>query len=231
MICFDSSKYQTYDRHQSSRLRVFFLTWTLNVFYCIVIYTNNVRRRELFRRTNMKDNNITDKFEKIYDLESDSIFRFCLVRVSNREQALDITQETFLRFWQSLAKDEEVRNDRAFLFTIAHRLIIDWYRKKKSISLDVLMHKETEEGEADYDLVDEKTLDSLDIEAEGRYLLDKLSKLPSGYQHPVYLRFVEGLSPPEIAEVLGISTNAASVRINRGLSELRKITGYNNDKD
>lgn len=193
------------------------------------VYTINVRKKELFRRTNMKDTNINDKFGEIYEAESDSIFRFCLIRVSNREQALDITQETFMRFWQSLLKGEEIRNNRAFLFTITHRLIIDWYRKKKSFSLDSLMHKETEEGEADYDLVDEATLDNTDMGAEGRYLLDKINKLSISYQHSVYLRFVEGLSPPEIAEILGISTNAASVRINRGIEELRKITGYNKD--
>ncbi|MEK7642161.1 MAG: sigma factor-like helix-turn-helix DNA-binding protein, partial [Patescibacteria group bacterium] len=42
----------------------------------------------------------------------------------------------------------------------------------------------------------------------------------------VYLRFVEGLSPPEIAEIIGISTNATSVRITRGLEKLRTLTGY-----
>ncbi|KKT00994.1 MAG: ECF subfamily RNA polymerase sigma factor [Candidatus Nomurabacteria bacterium GW2011_GWF2_43_8] len=170
---------------------------------------------------------ITNKFEKIYGEESDAIFRFCLIRVSSREQALDITQETFLRLWRSLfEKKEEIRNSRAFLFTVAHRLIIDWYRKKKSISLESIMHKE--EGETEYEPVDEKTSDGFGLEAEGRYLLDKIGELSPTSRHPVYLRFVEGLSPEEIGKILGISANAASVRVNRGLSELRKKTGYNN---
>jgi DNA-directed RNA polymerase specialized sigma24 family protein len=42
----------------------------------------------------------------------------------------------------------------------------------------------------------------------------------------VHLRFIEGLSPPEIGEAMGISAGAASVRVSRGLSELKKITGY-----
>ena len=81
-------------------------------------------------------------FEKTYTDESDAIFRFCLVRVSNREQALDLTQETFLRLWQSLSQDKEIANARAFLFTVAHNLVIDWYRKKKSVSLDSMMYQE-----------------------------------------------------------------------------------------
>lgn len=172
------------------------------------------------------ENKMIDTFEKIYEHESDAIFRFCLVRVSNREQALDITQDTFLRFWQSLEKKEDILNNRAFLFTIAHRLIIDWYRKKKSFSLDHMLSVDNEGG---YDVLDEKsTKDNSLFGAEGRFLLEKINMLDLSYRNPVYLRFVEDLSPGEIGEILGISANAASVRINRGIGELKKITGYQN---
>jgi RNA polymerase sigma-70 factor (ECF subfamily) len=164
------------------------------------------------------------KFKEIYDTESDAIFRFCLVRVSNRDQALDIMQETFLRLWQNMLADKEILNHRAFLFTVAHHLIIDWYRKKKSISLDSMTNKE--DG---FDPEDEMTtVGNLQLKAEGRYLLEMIQKLSPTYKQAVYLRFVEDLSPPQIAEILSVSENAASVRINRGLEELRKIAGYNN---
>jgi RNA polymerase sigma-70 factor (ECF subfamily) len=171
---------------------------------------------------------IASTFEKIYAGESDAIFRFCLVRVSDREQALDIVQETFLRLWQTLTQGKEIMNIRAFLFTVTHRLIIDWYRKKKSISLESLMHAP---GHTEFEPKDEKAARNLDVGIEGRYLLDKIGELSPGYRYPVYLRFVEDLSPGEIAVILGISTNAASVRINRGLVELRMKTGYNDDTD
>ncbi len=169
---------------------------------------------------------IKQTFEEIYESESDAIFRFCLVRVSNREQALDITQETFLRLWQSMLQNKEILNNRAFLFTIAHRLVIDWYRKKKSFSLDSMLNHGEEDG---YDPSDEMTTSRLELVAEGRYLLDKINELSPSNRHPVYLRYVEDLSPVEIGKILGISTNAASVRINRGLLELRKKAGYNDD--
>ncbi len=170
--------------------------------------------------------NITKEFEKVYGSESDAVFRFCLNRVSNREQALDITQETFLRLWKTLQGGEELRNHKAFLFTIARRLIIDWYRKKKSLSLENMT---TNEDGENYDVPDEKTNIDVSGGAEGRYLLDKIRELSLGFRQPVYLRFVEGLSPAEIADVLEISANAASVRITRGLAELRKMTGYDSD--
>jgi len=167
-------------------------------------------------------------FEKIYKDEGDVIFRFCLVRVSNREQALDILQETFLRLWQNMSEDKEILNSRAFLFTVAHHLIIDWYRKKKSLSLDKLMNTYQE---AEYILPDTAIENNPELGAEGRYLLGKLKDLAPPHQQPVYLRFVEGLSPREIGDILGITENAASVRINRGLSELRRKTGYDNKEN
>ncbi|MFA6177307.1 MAG: sigma-70 family RNA polymerase sigma factor [Candidatus Paceibacterota bacterium] len=175
------------------------------------------------------EENITKKFEKIFREESDAVFRFCLFRVSNKEQALDITQEVFLRLWQSFKENKEILNFKAFIFTVARHLIIDWYRKKKSISLEGIMDNEKENFEYKYDLIDEKTRDSINIEAEGRYLLDKINKLTPTSQNPIYLRFVEDLSPKEIGNILGISENAASVRINRGLLELRKEMRYDND--
>ena len=84
--------------------------------------------------------------------------------------------------------------------------------------------------EMEYDIVDEKTTDNIEFGPEGRYLLEKINELTPSSRHPIYLRFVEGLSPGEIGEILEISANAASVRINRGLEELRKKTGYNKEE-
>ncbi len=173
------------------------------------------------RHIKMKVDN-AEKFEKIYQAEGDNIFRFSLLRVGSREQALDITQETFLRLWKTFLEDKEVLSARAFLFTVCHRLIIDWYRKKKALSLEGLM------AGAEYDPPEEKA-DNTVVGAEGRYLIEKIGELSEGLRTAVYLRFVEGLSPGEIGEILQISPNAASVRITRGLEELRQKTGYNKE--
>lgn len=167
--------------------------------------------------------NIEDTFKKIYEEQSDAIFRFCLTRVSDRDQSLDITQETFMRLWNSLLEQKEVSNHKAFIFTIARNLIIDWYRKKKSLSIEGMIDMN---GEV-FDIIDNSKENNLELQSEGKYVLDKISELNETYQTPIYLRFVEDLSPQEIGKILNISANAVSVRINRGIEELRKITGYN----
>jgi RNA polymerase sigma-70 factor, ECF subfamily len=161
------------------------------------------------------------KFEKIYGDESDSIFRFCLVRLPDKEHALDITQETFMRLWQCTLDKKEITNIRAFLFTVAHNLIIDWYRKKKSFSLEKIFSRTDHE----YILPQAMISESPEVGAEGRYILEKINELAPAHQHAVYLRLVEDLSPVEIGDILGISSNAASVRVSRGLVELRQKAG------
>lgn len=170
----------------------------------------------------MKINEIKKEFSKIYKNEANKVFRFCLFRISNYDQAVDITEETFSRFWQTLKKGVTIKNDRAFLFTIAHRLIIDWYRKKKTVSID---KGEIAEEKNVFDLISDESLFDMEIKAEARYILSKLKEISVSNRQAVYLRFVEGLSPPEIGEILDISTNAASVRINRGTQELKVLIG------
>lgn len=174
--------------------------------------------------TDNHTNKLHSTFTDIYNTESDALFRFCFVRVSDREQALDLVQEIFTRFWQAINQEgRQIDYPRAFLFMVARNAIIDWYRKKKNISLESMADPETDEP---YEAIQDSDLADSKLEGEGRFLVDAISKLSSGHRDAIYLRFVEGLSPPEIAKILNISTNATSVRITRGIEELRKLTGY-----
>jgi len=159
-------------------------------------------------------------FGEIYSKESDAIFRFCLLRTSDREIALDFTQDTFMRFWNSLMMEKDIKNHRTFLFTIARNLIIDWYRKKKAYSLEALMENVANEGRTNLQLT---AREDVETEVEAVYLIRKIKELPEPYSNAVYLRCVEELKPREISEILGESANVISVRISRGLEQLRNL--------
>ncbi len=158
-------------------------------------------------------------FAEIYSRESDAIFRFCLIRTSDREMALDFTQDTFMRFWNSLVLEKDIKNHRTFLFTIARNLIIDWYRKKKSYSLESMLESAAE-GRSSFQLV---ATENVETEVEAEFLIRKIRELPEPYSNAVYLRCVEELKPREISEILGESANVISVRISRGLEQLRNL--------
>lgn len=163
-------------------------------------------------------------FTEMYNLESDALFRFCIFRVSNRESALDLTQETFMRYWDALISGKDIKNHRAFLFTICRNLVIDHYRKKKALSLDSFLD---EVGDSSSFIEDKDSNLNSYSTAEARFVMDKLSELEESDGHIVYLRFIEGLRPKDIADILGVSSNVVSVRITRALEKLRSITGFN----
>lgn len=167
-----------------------------------------------------------EKFEVLYHRESDSVFRYCLFRTTDRETALDLTQEVFVRMWNTLVAGKRPHNERAFLFAIARNLVIDWYRAKKSLSLEKLVtNTEDEENDNEPFFVHDGK-DDIEMEADARLLAEKLKALKPMYQQVVYLRFIEEMKPYEIAEVIGVTPNVVSVRITRGLAELRRL--YNN---
>lgn len=160
-------------------------------------------------------------FEKAYGEYADALFRFAYYRVSDREQAMDITEDAFVRFWEALSRGE-VKEPRAFLFKVIRNLIIDWYRKKKSIPLqDFGQPKhEGEEGENFMDMF-AGNIAGADILSEARIIIEKIQALEPIYREALYLRYVEELSPKEISEITGEDTNLISVRVNRGLKLLK----------
>jgi len=154
-------------------------------------------------------------FLEIYDTYADSIYRFCSAKTSSGEVAEDLTQEVFMRFWQSVREGEKAENERAFLYRIARNLIIDWYRKKKTQSLDAL-------SEAGYDFAG-TGYEDLKRTSEAREALAVVARLDEASREVIMMRFVEGLPPGDIAVVLGESANAVSVRINRAVKKLREL--------
>jgi RNA polymerase sigma-70 factor (ECF subfamily) len=156
-----------------------------------------------------------DNFIDIYALYQKAIFRYCFRMCHDREVSQDLTQETFLRFWLCLRRKQEIRNARAFLYRIAHNLLVDHMREKKGTSLDQLL----ETGfEPTIDLW-HQTHSRLDAERP----LRKLGKMRNPYKQVLHRRFILGQAPTEIANITGEASNTVSVRIFRGLKHLRLL--------
>ena len=158
---------------------------------------------------------MTQDFVALYDLYQEPIFRYCLGKCRDRELAKDLMQQTFMRFWQCLKRNEKILQERAFLYRIAHNLFVDYVRRKKEASLDQLV----ETGfEPTTDLW-HQTHACLDSERP----LSTLNAMEASYKQVLYSRFVLGLAPVEIAMLTGESPNTVSVRIFRGLKQLRGL--------
>ncbi len=169
----------------------------------------------------MQGGTVVETFTGIFERENDALFRFCYSRTSDRELAVELTQESFCRLWAKMNTEEEVPNPRAFLYVVARHLIIDWYRKHKSLSLEAL----SESLERPLEPHDEAQEGAIESSSDASRVLATFEKLGPSYRDIMYMRFVEDLPPREIAETLGLTPNSVSVRISKGLAQLRKLLG------
>ena len=158
---------------------------------------------------------IEEQFLEAYEHYADALFRHCFFRVYDRELAKDLTQETFCRTWTYLADGKEIKKIRAFLYRVLHHVIVDEIRRKKPISLDQLVEK----GFSPPD----ESASNMDRRLEIQHALQKLVLLEQPERDVLEMRFIDDLSPGEIASVLGVSENVISVRIHRGVKKLRQL--------
>ncbi len=158
-------------------------------------------------------------YEKYYN----DIFRFAMVKTKDRARSLEITQETFMKFWSYLLRDTIIKSERPLLYRIANNLIIDHYRKKKDVLTPNLSGNEYEQH-LSFD-EHERAIDKLD----GQQAIKLLDELPEMSREIITLRFINDFSISEIAESLGKPNTTISVYLHRGIKQLRsRINDYEN---
>lgn len=164
--------------------------------------------------TNPSPQELEQKFLEAYDQYADAIFRHCAYRLLDREKGKDLMQETFMRAWEYLCQGTKVDNMRAFLYRVANNLIVDTVRKKKEASLEQMAEETGFEPGFD-------DTGNLHNKLEKDRIIETLQHLEPTYREVLVLRYIDELKPAEIAELLGVSSNVVSVRIHRGLQQLR----------
>ena len=161
---------------------------------------------------------IQKQFLEAYDLFADDLFRYCYFKISDREGALDMVQDVFMKAWQYLEKGNVIDQFRPFLYRLAHNLVIDLYRKKSGnktpVSLDTM-------NEAGFDPVDSKADATIHAQIEeAMALLDRLSEED---RELIVFRYVSDVSPKEIALLWQETENNISVKIHRAIKRFREL--------
>jgi RNA polymerase sigma-70 factor, ECF subfamily len=160
------------------------------------------------------------EFEKIYEENVDQIFRFAYLKVSSRDEAEDITSNVFARFWEKIKKQErhedaQIKNPKAFLYTITRNLVIDYYRtkqEKETVDIEKVV-KVDEKVE-----IHEKAVLLSDIEE----VKDALERINENYKDIVIWYYLNELTIPEIAELLEKPEANVRVLIHRAVEALKK---------
>ncbi len=167
----------------------------------------------------MKHSKQRIKWEKILNAAHHSYERgmqsYAFFKTHNQATGEDLVQDTFIKTWNYLVKGGEVDLMKAFLYHILNQLIIDEYRKHKITSLDTLLttgfNPSVDDSERHENMLD------------GSEVVRLVQYLPVKYEKVVRMRYIEGLSLKEISQMTGLSRNAVSVQIHRGMMKLKSL--------
>jgi len=168
-------------------------------------------------------------FERLVAEHSGDIYALLYRFTSDAEEARDLTQETFLRAFQSINRFRGDANLKTWIYRIAVNQARNrwrWWRRRKrdvTVSLDATDERDKQPLGAtlrNNDAVDPEQ-ETLAHEREGQ-LREALLGLRQSYREAVILRDIEGFSYEEIADTLEISIGTVKSRISRGRLELRR---------
>ena len=161
-------------------------------------------------------------FSQVYDAYADAIFRFIFFKVSNKEDAEDLTARVFLKVWDFVRRKEASGAQfKALLYTVARNLVIDYYRAKRT---DIAI-EEAENIQSQYDLEH-----IVAVKNDFEQATETLKCIKIEYREVIMMRFIEELSISEIAEILNKKEVAVRVLIHRAIKSAKNAVKVKNNE-
>ena len=142
------------------------------------------------------------------------LFRFALSLTKAEPDAVDLVQQTFLRWGQ---KGHQLRDEtkvKSWLFTTLHREFLGSKRRQTKFP-----HIDMEKAEAELPNIASNVVDKLDADI----VLEALQKVDDKFRSALALFYLKEHSYKEIASVLVIPIGTVMSRISRGKSQLRDV--------
>lgn len=149
-------------------------------------------------------------FSELYVRYAPKIYAFCFRFLGNREEAQDIFQETFLRFYERAKNLREATNIYGFLLVIARNLCINHSRDSKYSVVYQDYMSFSNENRLESDEILNLIKSSLEI-------------LPNDLKEVFILKEYNGLSYLEIANITGLKINTVRIKLYRAKKKLRSI--------
>ena len=167
-------------------------------------------------------------FDELVNKYHGSIYSLALRLTNDREDARDITQETFLKVYNNIHRFRGDAELRTWIYRITVNQTANqqrWWRKRwreRTVSID----STKDEGiplaqclSSPGQTPEQQTLAS----EQRRLIVAALNRVKFDFRVAVILRDIEGLSYEEIAETLGLSVGTVKSRIARGREDLRQL--------
>ncbi|MEA3020994.1 MAG: polymerase sigma-70 factor, subfamily [Actinomycetota bacterium] len=156
-------------------------------------------------------------FGQIVRSQHRALYAHAYRRLGNHEAAEDAVQDTLLRAYRSLPSFDGDLRLRAWLHRILTNVCHDESNRRRR-QVGLIDKLEAQPVELAPDPMDEALLhDTV------RVMTEALAELPESYREALVLRYVDGLSFREVAEVAGVSEENARARVHRGRLALHKV--------
>jgi len=161
----------------------------------------------------VEDSRLT--INEIYDRYHRDVYHFALYFTNNKQEAEDITQETFVKIMKSISNLKNPEKLKTWILSIARNTAMDMHRKRKFVSLfpEWVFDKEKDTVTPEERLIQK---------GEWTELQNALLKLKHQYRTVVILRGIKELSIRETAEILGCSETKVRVDYHRALQHMKK---------
>lgn len=157
-----------------------------------------------------------EAFGLLYDYYLPKIYRFVLLKVSYREEAEDLTHQTFLKAWENISHyDFRGYSFGSWLYQIARNTTVDYYRRSRpKVSIEEI---------AELPFEGDSLQASIDSKIEWKKLSEGIKKLKDIEQDVLIMRFVQDLPLKEVAEIIGKSEGAVKLIQHRAIKNLKTI--------
>jgi len=152
----------------------------------------------------------SEAFLALYRRYVTPLYRYLYHRLGNNKDAEDLTAQVFMEVLESLASYRERGRFSSWLFTIAHRRLVDLYRQRPT----ELLEDNTPDGSLDLQI-------ALEQNEKHAYLEQLLGQLDEERQELLRLRFAAGLEFSEIATLLKRREGAVKMSLYRTLDWLK----------
>lgn len=163
-----------------------------------------------------------DAFEKYYNRFYSQIYKYILKRISNIQDAEDLTIEVFFSVWEKFDSfDEKKASFQTWLYVIVNNKLKNYYRDRKEF-------EELDELIANDENQDNEIVEANQLQYLREHLYVALAGLSEVQRQIVIYKYFNELNASEIAYLIGFSPGNVRVQLKRALDKIREYFKKNN---
>lgn len=185
-----------------------------------------IERLKLSRIETMTDNQIVAEYKEsfdhllfkvIYKRYSGKVYHKCIAMLKNTDEAMDATQDIFIKLYTKIANFEERAQLSTWIYRVTYNYCIDLLRKRKKdqklFSPEAEIPDDIKEEIEDFEI----------LEIEVKKLKVVLDKIPEGDKAVLMMKYQDDMSIKEIAAILNKTESSIKMKLKRAKHKTQRV--------